>query len=157
MTSDHSYALKAYHSAAIQMRPLVAVVRLYDETLRRIERAIKDTRAEQVEDAYINITKACMVMRGLASNLDFEQAPDMAQTLKSTYVANMIALHRAFGKPDALNRYIIVMEGLLNLRNAWANIAGIKEIPSLSQDILTIVLDNDISSTRKLAPRESIF
>lgn len=136
MTDNLNYALNAYRSAATHVPPIVAVVRLYDEVLQRIWHAIKDTQARRVEDSYINITKACLVMRGLSRNLDFDQDPEMANVLKSTYIANMIELHTAFGKPDAPARFLRVMEGLLDLRNAWANVADVEEVASLSVDIL---------------------
>lgn len=131
MTNNRSYALNAYRFAARQVPPVVAVVKLYDEVLRGIGRALRDTEERRIEDAYINITKACVILRGLCSNLRFDVAPDMAETLKGTYVTNMIALHTAFGKPDATGRYLRVMEGLLELRNSWAQVAGVEKRLSL--------------------------
>ena len=136
MTSNLNYALNAYRSAATYVRPIVAVVRLYDEVLQCIGRAIKDAQVQHVEECYINITKACLVMRGLSRNLDFDQDSEMADVLKSTYIANMIELHTAFGKPDASVRFLNVMEGLLDLRNAWAGVAGVDKVEYLSVDIL---------------------
>jgi len=129
MTRDIGTAISAYRFAANQVHPLVAVVRLYDETLRRIARAVEDTRARRVEDAYVNITRASLILRGLSSNLRYDKGEDMADTLKETYIANLVALHTAFGKPDAPERYLRIMAGLTELRNAWAETAGVALIP----------------------------
>jgi len=129
MTRDIGTAISAYRLAANQVHPLVAVVRLFDETLRRVARAVEDTRARRVEDAYVNITRASLILRGLSSNLRYDKGEDMADTLKETYIANLVALHTAFGKPDAPERYLRIMTGLTELRNAWAETAGMALIP----------------------------
>ncbi|AKR57248.1 hypothetical protein XM25_15950 [Devosia sp. H5989] len=129
MTRDIGTAISAYRLAANQVHPLVAVVRLFDETLRRVARAVEDTRARRVEDAYVNITRASLILRGLSSNLRYDKGEEMADTLKETYIANLVALHTAFGKPDAPERYLRIMTGLTELRNAWAETAGMALIP----------------------------
>jgi flagellar protein FliS len=40
----------------------------------------------------------------------------------------MIALHTAFGKTDAVERYDKILEGLTSLRNAWADVAGMRDV-----------------------------
>ncbi|MDR3476224.1 MAG: flagellar protein FliS [Devosia sp.] len=122
--SNLNQALAAYRLAATQVPPLTAVVKLYDEALRRIGRAIVDTEERRIEEAYINISRASLILRGLSSNLRFDKGEELARMLKQTYVANMIALHTSFGKPDAVTRYRRIAGGLLELRNAWAEIAG---------------------------------
>lgn len=146
MTHNSSYALNAYRSAATQVAPEIAVVRLYDEVLRGIGRALKDTEERRIEDAYINITKVCVILRGLCGNLRFDVAPDMAETLKTTYVTNMIALHTAFGKPDAPSCYLRVMDGLLELRNSWAEVAGVEK--RLSMPVVTNSRENSARQSK---------
>jgi len=131
MSSAYNQAMSAYRNAAAQVPPNVAVVKLYDLAIRSIRLAITSLQEGQIEQTYIAITKACQVLRGLSSNLRFSPDNDMAETLKTTYVANMIALHTAFGKPDAARRYAQIAEGLLELRNAWAQIAGMPPAQSL--------------------------
>ncbi|SEQ52383.1 flagellar protein FliS [Devosia sp. YR412] len=133
MSFAHNQAMSAYRTAAAQVPPNVAVVKLYDLAIRSIRLAIVSLGEGKVEDTYIAVNKACQVLRGLTSNLRFSPDNDMADTLKSTYVANMIALHTAFGKPDAARRYAQIAEGLLELRNAWADIAGMPRAKSLLQ------------------------
>lgn len=124
-------ALNAYRSAATQVHPLVAVVKLYDEVLRRIGRAIEGTEAKRSEEAYIHISRASLILRGLASNLRADASganAEMVGVLKQTYVTNMIALHTSYGKKDAVKRYRKIRAGLLELRNAWALSAGVAEL-----------------------------
>lgn len=134
MTYNLGQALSAYRVAASQGHPLVIVVRLYDEVLRQIARAVEQTEARRIEEAYLHITKASMILRGLSSNLRFDKAPDLAQTLKETYVRNLVALHTSFGKPDAVERYMRIATGLTELRNSWALVAGVAEAAPLGED-----------------------
>lgn len=126
-------ALDAYRTAARHVHPLVAVVKLYDEALRRISRSIEATEAKKFEDAYVNVSHASLILRGLASNLRSDlgsaDGAEIASTLKQTYVTNMIALHTSYGKKDAPQRYRRIRNGLLELRNAWAVTAGMAELP----------------------------
>jgi len=128
MTQTLAHAIGAYRTAATQVHPLVAVVKLFDETLRRIALAISSIEAKRHEDAYVHISRASLILRGLAGNLNFELGKDVAETLKRTYVTNMIALHTAYGKKDAVARYHKIRSGLLELRNAWATVAGMAEL-----------------------------
>ena len=105
MSFAYDQAMSAYRVAAAQVHPSVAVVKLYDVAIRSIRLAITSLGEGKVEETYIAINKACQVLRGLSSNLRNSPDNDMAETLKTTYIANMIALHTAFGKPDAARRY----------------------------------------------------
>jgi len=134
MTHTLGQALSAYRVAASQGHPLVIVVKLYDEALRQIGKAMEQTEARRIEEAYLHITKASMILRGLSSNLRFDKAPELAQTLKETYVRNLVALHTSFGKPDALERYARIAIGLTELRNSWALGAGMAEVAPLAED-----------------------
>lgn len=131
MSLAYNQAMSAYRNAAAQVHPNVAVVKLYDVAIRSIRQAINAMHQGQVENTYVEITMACRVLRGLSSNLRTSPDNDMAETLKNTYVVNMIALHTAFGKPDAEQRYMRIADGLLTLRNAWAEIAGMPQQNSL--------------------------
>jgi len=132
MTKAVATAIGAYRVAATQVHPLVAVVRLFDETLRRISKAAQCLEAKQFEDAYIHVSRASLILRGLARNLRSDlggkAGEELSGTLKQAYVANMIALHTAYGKKDAAARYRRIRAGLLELRNAWAVVAGMPEL-----------------------------
>ncbi|WP_423066911.1 flagellar export chaperone FliS [Devosia sp. CN2-171] len=128
MTQNLAHAIGAYRVAATQVHPLVAVVKLFDETLRRIALTISSIEEKRHEDAYVHVSRASLILRGLAGNLNFEVGRDVAETLKQTYVSNMIALHTAYGKKDAVARYRKIRSGLLELRNAWATVAGMSQL-----------------------------
>lgn len=121
-------AVAAYRTAATQIHPLVAVVRLYDEMLRCLDRAIDDARGKRPESCYKNIMKVTNILRGLDRNLRFDaQCKTVAEDLQHTYLRNMMALHFAFGKPDAPEKFGKIREGLATLRDAWADIAGMNK------------------------------
>jgi flagellar protein FliS len=128
MTQNLAHSIGAYRVAAMQVHPLVAVVKLFDETLRRIALTISSIEEKRHEDAYVHVSRASLILRGLAGNLNFEAGRDVAETLKQTYVSNMIALHTAYGKKDAVARYRKIRSGLLELRNAWATVAGMSQL-----------------------------
>lgn len=134
MLTNRQAAISAYRNAATHVHPLVAVVRLFDEALRNIARAADDIEARRPESAYSHVSKATLVLRGLAGNLRTAEADpasaEMVSTLKQTYVTNMIALHTAFGRKDAAARYRRIGEGLLDLRNGWAATAGMPSSPT---------------------------
>lgn len=121
-------ALSAYRQSAAQVAPNVAVVRLYDEAIRRIRRASRAASDGRMEEAHVGVLRATAILLSLAGNLDFEKSPDLATTLKQTYVTNIVALHGGFGRPDMATRYGRLLEGLTELRNAWAQIAGLPEV-----------------------------
>ena len=135
--TDRQAALLAYRTAATQVHPLVAVVKLYDEILRRIGRAIEATDAQHHEEAYVDISRASLILRGLAANLRPEAAgpsgTEIVGILKQTYVTNLIALHTSYGKKDATHRYRKIRTGLLELRNAWAQTAGMAALEIASE------------------------
>lgn len=122
MSLARDAAFAAYRASAATVHPRVAVVRLYDVALRSIREAIIANRARRVEDTYIAINKASQILRGLSSNVVGDA--EMAATLRNVYLKNLLALHSAFGKRDCERRYVEIAAGLLELRNAWAEVAG---------------------------------
>lgn len=129
MTYQVAHAIGAYRAAATQVHPLVAVVKLFDETVRRIDLAVGAMQAKRFEEAYHHVSRASLILRGLAGNLRADlggaAGAEMAETLQHTYVTNMVALHTAYGKKDATARYGRIRAGLVELRNAWAQVAGV--------------------------------
>lgn len=122
MTFARNQALAAYRTTSSLVHPQVAVVRLYDVALRWLRQAVLANRERRIEDTYIAVNKACQILRGLSSNVVGDE--DIADSLRHTYLANMFSLHSAFGKPDAEARFVRIAAGLLELRNAWAEVAG---------------------------------
>jgi flagellar secretion chaperone FliS len=135
MTHSRQHALSAYRSAAAQVHPQVAVVRLFDVALRNIREAVLAAQQGQVEGGYVAVTRACQVLRGLYANLTGDT--DMTETLKQTYLVNLLALNAAFGKKDAVPRFAGIASGLLSLRNAFAEIAGMPRANDLVAQVIS--------------------
>ncbi|PTM61589.1 flagellar protein FliS [Phreatobacter oligotrophus] len=133
MTHRMSQAIGAYRSIATSVHPLVAVVRLFDEALVQIRRGIQATEAKRHEDSFIAIAKAGLVLQGLSHNLRFDRGPDVADALLTAYTKNTIALHAAYGRPDAIARYTAIAAGLAELRDAWASVAGMRTLAEEAQ------------------------
>ncbi|WP_342361768.1 flagellar export chaperone FliS [Terrarubrum flagellatum] len=124
MNSKLNTGIAAYRMAATQVHPRVAIVKLFDQMLFLLRRAITATEAKKHEESYINIVKTSMILRALIQNLRFDLAEQMSTDLMRTYNRNIVALHMAYGKPDAIARYQKIAEGLAELRDAWAIVAG---------------------------------
>lgn len=134
MTHPRQQALSAYRSAQAQVHPQVAVVRLFDVALRNIREAVLAAQQGHVEGGYVAVTRACQVLRGLYANLTGDN--DMTETLKQTYLVNLLALNAAFGKKDAVHRFAGIAAGLLSLRNAFAEIAGMPRANDLVSQVI---------------------
>ncbi|AVO45957.1 flagellar export chaperone FliS [Phreatobacter cathodiphilus] len=133
MTQTMTRAISAYRTTSASVHPLVAVVRLFDEMLVQIRRGVQAIEARRHEDSFIAIAKAGLVLQGLSHNLRFDMGGDVAETLLSTYTKNCIALHTAYGKPDAVARYRTIAAGLAELRDAWAQAAGMRTLAEEAQ------------------------
>ncbi|MGQ3353885.1 MAG: flagellar export chaperone FliS [Phreatobacter sp.] len=135
MTQTMTRAISAYRSTSASVHPLVAVVRLFDEMLVQIRRGIQATEARRHEDSFIAIAKAGLILQGLSHNLRFDKGGDVAETLLATYTKNCIALHAAYGRPDAVARYRAIAAGLAELRDAWAAAAGMRSLAEEAQAV----------------------
>jgi flagellin-specific chaperone FliS len=130
-------AAAAYRQAATSVHPTVAVVKLYDETLLAIHQAIRAKAAGDHELAFNKVLRAATILRGLQHSLDFNKGGAVAERLFRVYKSYILSLHLNFGKKDVLSRYGRLMEGLVELRDAWASIVGLKpygQIPQLDPE-----------------------
>lgn len=118
----HAYA--AYQAASQQVPPLQAVVLLFDGILVRIHRAAVCAEKKDYGEQFNQIIKATDILRGLLASLDMERGGDLAVRLRDTYETNMRALLRTVGRPEACQCLDKISVGLRNLRNAWAELAG---------------------------------
>lgn len=125
MNQSMNHAASAYRQVATMVAPSVAVVLLYDKAIVLLQRAIQAAQAGQAEDSYGSLSKATSILRGLSHILDFERGGAIAETLRVTYTRNIMALHGSFGKPDMAERYVKIIGGLSELRDAWAGLAGL--------------------------------
>jgi len=133
-----SQAASAYRRTATVVPPEVAVVRLYDCAIVLVQRAVRALDAKRRDEGYAHIHRAASILRGLSHILDHERGGPLAERLHRMYSNNIIALYRALGKPDAKARYGKLIEGLAELRDAWATVARmptrIEEAQAVPQD-----------------------
>lgn len=126
MTSHMGQATAAYRQAAASVHPTVAVVKLYDATLLAISQAIRAREASQFEECFIKVMRAATILRGLDHALDDAKGGAVAERLHRVYKGYILALHLSYGKPDVVRRYRKLHDSLVELRDAWAGIAGMK-------------------------------
>lgn len=117
-------ALAAYQAAIQTTPPLQAVVLLYDGVLTRIHTAGEAAASGDYFTQFNEITRANDILRGLTAALDMRTGGDVALRLRETYEVNMRALQRSIGRKDAGECLRRIGDGLRELRNAWAHIAG---------------------------------
>ena len=120
-----SKAASAYRSAATTVAPLTALVMLYDGTITALQRVVLAWEARRIEEAHQHLVRATTILRGLDHNLDFARGGAVAERLHATYNSLILAALRAFGRPDARARYRTIVAGLVDLRDAWAALAGL--------------------------------
>ncbi len=124
MNSRMGQAAAAYRQAAASVHPTVAVVKLYDAALLAISQAIRAREASQFEECFVKVMRAATILRGLDHALDFAKGGAVAERLHRVYKGYILALHLSYGKPDVVRRYRKLHDSLVELRDAWAGIAG---------------------------------
>ncbi len=120
-------AISAYQSAIQTTPPLQAVVMLYDGVLVRIRNATTAAGNGDFSEQFNQIVRANDILRGLMAALDVEQGGTLAIHLRDAYEANMRALLSAVGRRDTEQYLSRVVVSLRELRNAWAEIAGMPQ------------------------------
>ncbi|RAI43749.1 flagellar export chaperone FliS [Rhodoplanes roseus] len=124
-------AALAYNRAAATVPPSRAVVLLYDKVLVLLQRAGQDIEERRMDRALEDVLKAAAILRGLSHIIDFKRGGALAERLYTMYTRNILAVLQSFRKPDAPERYRKISEGLAELRDAWAEIAG---LPTRAQE-----------------------
>lgn len=122
---NHAYmgAAGAYRRAATAVPPLTAVVMLYDKAIILLKRAALAAESRQPQDSFQRLIEATTILRGLSHALDFERGGSVAERLRATYNGVILTLMLSYGRPDMPERVRRVIAGLLELRDAWAEIA----------------------------------
>ncbi|CCG42658.1 flagellar export chaperone FliS [Magnetospirillum molischianum] len=120
-------ASAAYRAATMTVPPLHAVVMLYDGVLVRVRNAAAAAERGDWDRQSDEISRAVDLLRGLLAALDFERGGDVAMRLRQTYQANIRALLRSTREAQAVAMCAKIEDGLRQLRNAWAEIAGMPE------------------------------
>lgn len=126
MTPQH--ALSAYQNAIQTTPPLQAVVLLYDGILVRLRNAAAAAERGDFGEQFNQLVRATDIIRGLLSALDMTAGGPIAERLRDTYEANMVAIMRTIGAPNPQDCLHRIAEGLRELRNAWSDIAGMPRL-----------------------------
>ena len=122
MSANPALASGAYRRAATAVPPLKAVVMVYDEIVNSLLRLDVALEKNDPAGAFAQVERAAKMCRGLQHALDFNASKDVSGQLDMVYKRMIFALHASFGKRDARARYRKLLEGIVELRNAWAEI-----------------------------------
>ena len=117
-------AASAYRQAATVLPPEMAVVRLYDCVIVLIQRTVDALEAKRRDEGFALVNRAAAILRGLSHVLNYERGGALAARLQKMYSKNIVALYGTLSKPDAPLRYRKLAEGLMEMRDAWATVAG---------------------------------
>jgi flagellar secretion chaperone FliS len=115
-------ALSAYQAAAKMTTSLGAVVMLYDGMIKEVSRAKAAIEEGRIEDRFNATQKACNILLGLQSHLDFERGGDVSLMLDQFYHTIFRDLQQVNMKNSAdLCRDIV--GALSEVRTSWAQLA----------------------------------
>lgn len=151
MNSRMGQVTAAYRQAAASVHPTVAVVKLYDATLLAISQAIRARETSQFEECFVKVMRAATILRGLDHALDYAKGGAVAERLHRVYKGYILALHLSYGKPDVVRRYRKLHDSLVELRDAWAGIAGMD--PFVHKDASDMPAPQSIGTAR---PRDAM-
>ena len=107
----------------------VAVVQLYDTILLHIGRAATAARAGDFQKQFDEVMNATRIIDGLNRHLDMERGGQVAINLRETYEAVARCLFRSVGKETAAEACDRLVVAVRELRDAWAEIAGMQAAP----------------------------
>lgn len=121
MTQSYS-ALSAYQAASKMTTSLGAVVLLYDGMIKEVGKAKAAIAEDRIEDRFNATQKACKILLGLQSHLDFERGGDVSLMLDQFYHTIFRDLQQINMKNSAelCNE---VMTALGEVRASWAQLA----------------------------------
>jgi len=123
------YAINAYQAAQRTLPPLKVVVMLYDGILVRISRAGDAARRGDYQKQFEYVMSAARIIDGLNRHLDMERGGQVAINLRETYEAVARCLFRSVGKETAAEACDRLIVAVRELRDAWAEIAGMAASP----------------------------
>ncbi len=119
------YAINAYQTAQRTLPPLKVVVMLYDGILIRISRAADAARRGDYQKQFEYVMSATRIIDGLNRHLDMEAGGQVAINLRDTYESVARCLFRSVGKETAAEACDRLLIAVRELRDAWAEIAGV--------------------------------
>lgn len=121
MTQSYS-ALSAYQAASKMTTSLGAVVLLYDGMIKEVGKAKAAIAEERIEDRFNATQKACKILLGLQSHLDFERGGDVSLMLDQFYHTIFRDLQQINMKNSA-EVCDDVITALGEVRASWAQLA----------------------------------
>lgn len=121
MTQPYN-ALSAYQAASKMTSSLGAVVLLYDGMIKEVGNAKTAIEEGRIEDRFNATQKACKILLGLQSHLDFEKGGDVSLMLDQFYHT----IFRDLQKINMENSAALCEEtigALREVRASWAQLA----------------------------------
>jgi flagellar protein FliS len=116
-------AMTAYGQASETLAPAKQIVLLYDGAIRRIKEARRAIEAGRINDRYVALEKATLIVEGLHASLDHERGGEIAANLDRIYTYVTFRLQRV-NLSDDVAICDEVVERLSDLRASWAALAG---------------------------------
>jgi flagellar protein FliS len=132
------YAINAYQAAQRTLPPLKVVVMLYDGILIRISRAADAARRGDYQKQFEYVMSATRIIDGLNRHLDMERGGQVAINLRETYEAVARCLFRSVGKESAAEACDRLVVAVRELRDAWAEIAGVQASAEQKAEAATV-------------------
>lgn len=121
MTQSYN-ALSAYQAASKMTTSLGAVVLLYDGMIKEVGNAKAAIEEDRIEDRFNATQKACKILLGLQSHLDFERGGDVSLMLDQFYHTIFRDLQQINMKNSAAMCDEVVT-ALSEVRASWAQLA----------------------------------
>jgi len=115
-------ALSAYQAASTMTTSLGAVVMLYDGMIKEVGKAKAAIQENRIEDRFNATQKACKILLGLQSHLDFEKGGDISLMLDQFYHT----IFRDLQEVNMKNSASIcdgIIGALSEVRASWAQLA----------------------------------
>lgn len=121
MTQSYN-ALSAYQAASKHTTSLGAVVLLYDGMIKEVGKAKAAIVEHRIEDRFNATQKACKILLGLQSHLDFEKGGDISIMLDQFYHTIFRDLQQVNMK-NSTKLCDEVIAALNEVRTSWAQLA----------------------------------
>lgn len=121
MTQSYN-ALSAYQAASKMVSSLGAVVLLYDAMIKEVANAKAAIDENRIEDRFNATQKACKILVGLQSHLDFDKGGDVSLMLDQFYHTIFRDLQQVNMK-NSTEVCDEVITALGEVRASWAELA----------------------------------
>lgn len=116
-------AMNAYGQAEQTIPPAKQIVMLYDGVLRQITNARSAIGDRRINDRYIAVQKATLILEGLQGCLDHEKGGEIAPQLDQLYSHYIFRL-QAINMEDNAAICDELAAQIRVLRESWATLAG---------------------------------